>query len=606
MITKMRKYAFMVYHKEYDAFLSTLRDLGVVHVQETKSIADNTGLQELLAERKRLAAVMRFFQRMNEEGKAKDLPAAHAITKEKGQKLLHTVEELQDNRQQLLSVKQSLEKDIDYMSLWGEFSWANFNRLKNAGWEITFFTCPTSKFEPRWVDEYNAVLINFAQSVTYFITIMPVGTEIAIDVERPKMPDRGLAKLHQRYELLKRDIAQIDEQLATYAVEEYQTLDAYDRLLQNEFNLANVKEQTDRHAEDKLMALEGWTTDDKGDELERQLASGGYFFHRETIGEGDKVPILLKNNSYSRLFEPITRMFSLPNYAELDPTPLFAPFFMLFFGLCFGDGGYGLIILLLATIFKKKVSPDFRPFVSLFQYLAGMTIVVGAVTGSFFGIALADVPALESVKSYFLSSDNLMTLSIVIGLVHIIFGKIVSAYKVKIQKGVKHSIAPFAWVFVIVALLLVFGLPMLDIQLPAVVVNVCYGIALAGLLIAFLYNTPGKNVFLNFGTGLWNTYNIASGLLGDTLSYIRLFAIGLTGSILGGVFNSLAVTMTADLPVVARFIAMLLILLVGHSLNFGLCMISSLVHPLRLVFVEYYKNSEFEGGGKEYLPFKKA
>lgn len=135
---------------------------------------------------------------------------------------------------------------------------------------------------------------------------------------------------------------------------------------------------------------------------------------------------------------------------------------------------------------------------------------------------------------------------------------------------------------------------------------VCYGIAILGLVVAYLYNTPGKNVFLNFGTGLWNTYNMASGLLGDTLSYIRLFAIGLTGSILGGVFNTLAVTMTDGMNIMARAICMLLILLVGHSINIALCTISSLVHPLRLIFVEYYKNAEFEGGGKAYEPFRKA
>ena len=96
---------------------------------------------------------------------------------------------------------------------------------------------------------------------------------------------------------------------------------------------------------------------------------------------------------------------------------------------------------------------------------------------------------------------------------------------------------------------------------------------------------------------------MASGLLGDTLSYIRLFAIGLTGAILGGVFNQLAVDMTEGMNIVLRAVCMLLILLVGHAINIGLC---TIVHPLRLIFVEYYKNAEFEGGGKEYRPFKKA
>ena len=212
---------------------------------------------------------------------------------------------------------------------------------------------------------------------------------------------------------------------------------------------------------------------------------------------------------------------------------------------------------------------------------------------------------MAKVKDYFVTSDNLMTFSIVIGLVQIIFGKCVAAYKTKLQKGTKYCIAPFAWVFVIVSLAVALGLPMLDLKLPTAVVNACFGIAGLGLVVAFLYNSPGKNIFLNFGTGLWNTYNMASGLLGDTLSYIRLFAIGLTGSILGGVFNTLAITMTEGMNVVLRVICMLLILLLGHAINIALCTISSLVHPLRLIFVEYYKNAEFEGGGKAYDPFRK-
>ena len=255
---------------------------------------------------------------------------------------------------------------------------------------------------------------------------------------------------------------------------------------------------------------------------------------------------------------------------------------------------------------KRKVGTDFKPYLSLFQFLGLAALIVGTCTGSFFGIALVDVPAFASVKDYFVNSDNLMTFSIIIGLVQIVFGKAVAALKIMSQKGTKYGIAPFAWVFIIIALCCAFGLPMLNVQLSDMVKNVFLGIAAAGLLVAFFYNSPGKNIFLNFGTGLWNTYNMASGLLGDTLSYIRLFAIGLTGAILGGVFNSLAVDMTEGMNVVLRAVCMLLILLVGHAINIGLCTISSLVHPLRLIFVEYYKNAEFEGGGKAYQPFKKA
>lgn len=606
MIVKMSKYAFMVYHREYDAFLTTLRELGVVHVKETNSVLDNAELQALLAERKQVSTAIRYCKNLNSQTKEVTVAPARGLTKAEGLKLVGKLEEMQEKQAQLQAAKVSLEKDIAYMNIWGEFSYANIRRLKKAGFDVTFFSCPTSKYEPKWGEEYNAFLVNNFQSVTYFVTVTKTGTPIDIDAERPKMPDRGLAKLHLAMEQLLDNIKVLNNQLKEYAAEQYNTLVELEKNIQNEFNLSNTLVQTDREAGDKLMLLEGFVPTEEAPAMEVALEKEGYYFQELDIQDGDRVPIKLKNNKFNRLYEPITKMFSLPNYTEFDPTPLFAPFFMLFFGLCFGDGGYGLLVLLACSFFKRKVNPDFKPYLTLFQYLGLAAIIVGTCTGSFFGIALADVPALSKVKDYFVSSDNLMTFSIVIGLVQIIFGKTVAAFKMKAQKGVKYSIAPFAWVFVITALALAFGLPMLNLQLPETVKTVFIGIAVIGLVVAYLYNSPGKNIFLNFGTGLWNTYNMASGLLGDTLSYIRLFAIGLTGAILGGVFNQLAVDMTEGMNIVLRAVCMLLILLVGHAINIGLCTISSLVHPLRLIFVEYYKNAEFEGGGKEYRPFKKA
>ncbi len=606
MIVKMNKYAFMVYHKNDEAFLSTLRDLGVVHIKEINSTIGNERLQKLLSERKRVNYLMRYFKSLQEKETTKSLTPARDLTIDQGLELVRIIEELQDKKAQLTLAKQSTEKDLAYMELWGEFSFNNIEHLKKAGYVITFFTCPTAKYDPKWNELYNAILINNFQSITYFITITKAGTIIDIDAERPKMPTMDYGQLNDTLKQQADEIANIDTELRRRAIEDYQTLDKVDKLLHDDFNFSNALAQTDRQADNKLMLLEGWVPSENASALETQLDKQGYFFQQLEIKEEDKVPIKLRNNKFAKLYEPITKMFSLPNYAEIDPTPLFAPFFMLFFGLCFGDGGYGLLVILVCALLKRKINPDFKPYLSLFQYLGLAALLVGTCTGSFFGIALADVPALSKVKNYFVSSDNLMTFSIIIGLVQIIFGKCVAAYKTKMQKGTKYSIAPFAWVFVIVSMAIALGLPMLNIQLPNLIINICYGIALVGIIVAFLYNTPGKNVFLNIGTGLWNTYNMASGLLGDTLSYIRLFAIGLTGSILGGVFNTLAITMTDGMNIFARIICMLLILLSGHAINIALCTISSLVHPLRLIFVEYYKNSEFEGGGKAYDPFRKA
>ena len=377
-------------------------------------------------------------------------------------------------------------------------------------------------------------------------------------------------------------------------------------MLENRLTFGTVRLQADGLADERLMLLEGFVPKDVAPSFEAALQGRKYYFRQIDFDpETERVPIQLKNNAFTRSFEFITELYSLPNYQEIDQTYLIAPFFMLFFGICFGDGGYGLLLILAGTLLKRKAKADMKPILSLLQCFGLATLIVGTLSGSFFGVNLAEIPALASVKRYFLSSDNIMTLSILIGFVHVLYGKFVAAMKVKVQRGLKYSLAGFAWVFLILALALAVGLPMANIQLPQPVVYALCGVAGVGALVAFFYNSPGKNVFLNFGSGIWATYNTASGLLGDTLSYIRLYAIGLTGSLLGGVFNTMAIDMTAGLPLWVRWLPMLLILLFGHALNIGLSMISSLVHPMRLIYVEYYKNSEFEGGGTAYAPFRK-
>ncbi len=621
MIVKMSKYAFMVYHKEYDAFLEMLRSLGVVHIRETKSEKDDAGLQRLMAERKRLENELRQMRQTQESrlealkdeakaagNKAKiTLPIApeRPVTAEEGAALLDKIDDLRDRIEKAQTAEQATEKDLATMQVWGEFSYADLRRLRDAGHEVSFFSCPAARYDEAWETDFYAVPIATAQSATYFITITPVGTPIEIDAERVRMPEKDLCTLRNTLQTQRLQREELNAQLLTIALDDYRTLEAYDRLLENEYTWDNAKVQTEREADDRLMLLEGWIPAAEEQSLEAALDRGNYYCRKLEITDADDIPVELKNNRFNRLFEPITRLYSLPNAREFDSTPLFAPFFMLFFGICFGDGGYGLLLILAGTLLKRKAKADVKPILSLLQCFGLATLIVGTLSGSFFGVNLAEVPALASVKRYFLSSDNIMTLSILIGFVHVLYGKFVAAMKVKVQRGLKYSLAGFAWVFLILALALAVGLPMANIQLPQPVVYALYGVAGVGALVAFFYNSPGKNVFLNFGSGIWATYNTASGLLGDTLSYIRLYAIGLTGSLLGGVFNTMAIDMTAGLPLWVRWLPMLLILLFGHALNIGLSMISSLVHPMRLIYVEYYKNSEFEGGGTAYAPFRK-
>ena len=162
------------------------------------------------------------------------------------------------------------------------------------------------------------------------------------------------------------------------------------------------------------------------------------------------------------------------------------------------------------------------------------------------------------------------------------------------------ALSTIGWLVLILGGGACYGLSMkgYDITIPMYAVFI-----IAGLLI-FVFNNIRRNVFINVGAGLWDSYNMVTGLLGDTLSYIRLFALGISSAVLGLVFNDLAVNMSGDIPVLKQLI-MLIILVFGHSVNLFMAGLGSFVHPMRLTFVEFYKNAGFEGGGKKYQPFKK-
>lgn len=607
MIVKMSKYAFLVYHKEYEDFLLKLRDLGVVHIQGNNSMQDNAEAQLLLQQRKRIDDALKVLAAINDAQENVTPIEGRRITKEEGFRILDTMDELLQKQHELQTTLSAIEKDLEYFStIWGDFSYSLLDKIKKSGYAVRFYSCPIGEYREEWEEKYNIVLINTVQSVNYFVLIAPGTQPIELPVEQVNLPENDVQTLTVQQEKLSFELAQTTEALQKIAKEEYNSLIEVDKQLQDEFNFSHAITQTSVELENKLMLLEGWVPTKISADMEQVLDKEGYFFRKLNIEENDQVPIKLRNNSFARLYEPICRMFSLPNYREFDPTPFFAPFFMLFFGMCFADAGYGLLMFIVCTVLKGKINPDYKPYLTLFQYLGVSAFVIGSLSGSFFGIELIKVPFLASVKDYFLTTDNLMVISLVVGIVHILFGKTVAALKRTYQRGFKYGIASFAWVFVIASCILAFGLPALDIKLSDTTTNILFAIAGLSLLPALLYNSPGKNIFQNLGSGIWNLYNMASGLLGDTLSYIRLFALGLVGAILGNVFNSLALTMTAEMSLIPKILLMTFILLFGHSLNFGLCTISSLVHPLRLVFVEYFKNSEFEGGGKEYEPFKKA
>ena len=375
--------------------------------------------------------------------------------------------------------------------------------------------------------------------------------------------------------------------------------------IHSQIEFSKVVLNTDSLADNKLMLLEGWAPAQRIEEIKQFLSTQDAYYEIADPTPEDNVPILLNNKGFFRLFEPIMKLYMLPKYNELDLTPFFAPFFMLFFGLCLGDSGYGLFMVLAVTIYRivaKQLSSSMKSILTLVQLLGASTMVCGLLTGTCFGFNLYDIniPFFQSMKETIsLDNQQMFNLSLILGGVQIIFGMILKAVNQTIQFGVKYAIATIGWILILVSTAIAFAAPAV-MPMGGTVHAV---ILIIGALMAYLYNSPGKNIFVNIGLGLWDSYNMATGLLGDILSYVRLFALGLSGGILASVFNSLAVGMSPD-NAVAGPIIMVLIFVIGHAINIFMNVLGAMVHPMRLTFVEFFKNAGYEGGGKEYKPFK--
>lgn len=615
MIEPMVKYSIVLYHNDLVEFLQNLQSVGMLDVsirQSTEDISKSESDYALLKKvesslteihRIKLLSKLKFEDKVLEEDTSEHLIADRAIC------IIDNFQESLEEFAQFQHTKANLLKEESENDVWGEFSLERLKSLEaTAGVEFVFATAEKKYLSGDNLQLYNVEIINIKGSIAFFVFVKKQQDD-KLDfpfniVDRPKTD-----KTHLELAIQKNTdaISKVESKIYELCEEEI-LLKAYKNILLNRVSFSSVLSSVESVAEDKIKIVEGFVPKKDKEAFETFILAEDVVFEEKEFAnlkdeEVDQAPVLLKNNWFSRLFEPITNIFSLPTYRELDLTPMFAPFFMMFFGFCFGDAGYGLLLVVAALVLRFKLKKEHKPMADLVFFFGLATIVFGSLSGSFFGIPLFEVEALKKFKNIFLDMDQLMTLSLVLGAIQILFGMLIKILNISRQQGFKYALSTLGWLVFIVVAIASFGLPQLGIVVSGIILYSLYTLMGLSLLLILFYNTPGKNIFINFGSALWDTYNMVTGLIGDLLSYIRLFALGLTGGILGNVFNTLAVEMSGDIPVLSTIFAFL-ILILGHGLNFALCILGSVVHPLRLTFVEFYKNAGFQGGGKLYSPFR--
>ncbi len=603
MVKKMRKFSFLIYHNDYDMFLQDLRDLGLIHVaQQEKEVEYNDELEGYISQLKKLQESRKILEKTISDDKGET--PTNAADVDLGYKIPQKIQEIQERIATLNQQLQVSSKELENLEPWGNFDTVIVKNLKQAGYNIDFFSTQKSAYNPEWETLYNAILINEANRY-YFVTVTKqdnVAEELGL--ESLKLPDVSYNDLSNLIDSIKTKREKEEQELKALSAD-IPSLDAAIIDVESKISLKNVVLNTNLVADDKLMMMQGWAPAENESKIVSYLQEKEAYYEVADPTPEDDVPIKLNNNKFFKLFEPITKLYMLPKYNELDLTPYFAPFFMLFFGLSLGDIGYGLFLFVGASaakvFMKTSLSDSFKSILSLVQILGVSAFATGFLTGGFFGVQLyeLDIPIAQKLgdRLYF-NNDMMFSLALMLGVVQVIFGMILKMYNRIIQFGFVHGISTLGWIVLLVSVIF-------SVLFPAILPmgGTVHLIVLAISAIAiFFVNSPGKNIFLNFGLGFWDSYNMATGLLGDILSYVRLFALGLSGGILANVFTQLAVGMSPDNAIVGPIVT-ILIFVIGHGINIFMNTLGAIVHPLRLTFVEFFKNSEFTGGGTKYQPF---
>ncbi|HUX22181.1 MAG TPA: V-type ATPase 116kDa subunit family protein [Spirochaetia bacterium] len=647
MIEKMMKVTILFHRSIRDPFLQQLQRLGVLHIENfgvklTEEITSLQGRIDHLSNVRRLLT-----SAAEEDGREEDAspqasetngadsPAGGALTASGSDSIrmkpyagttddfLGTIEELKQTITHLEGEEIRVETDLKSASRWGDFDPQKTKELEAHGFRLRLFSAPKSAI-PKLTQQAHAYEfcalepVLEERGIVFFAVFYP--TELhpfELDAAEETLPIESLEALMARRSELAAQHSACLNRIRDHVIY-LPWLDDTIRTMQNDLSYRLAHESLTNEVDGHALAVTGWVPRKAFQRVNDFLSEQEVVFVFDEPETSDRAPVLLSNNRFARLFEPIMRIFSLPDYRELDTTPFFAPFYTLFFGLCVADMGYGLVLftaILIALIFFRK--SKMRPLFYLGLILSGSVLLSGVFLDDFFGLRLTQVLGSHNFLTHlvlFRGTDDPMLLAIMLGIIQVIFGYFLRLYNEVHSHGPLGALRPTGVIAVLLGIIVLvlhalgpkfaigpFALGAWDALIPAVTI-VGFVLIGGGLLLILLFNSLEKRIYLRPLIGLWELYELASGIPGDILSYLRLFALGLSGGLLAEAIVHISLLVKGSSPL--GYIPMVLVLLFGSLLNLAIGLLSAFVHSLRLTFVEFYKAVGFKGGGVEYSPFK--
>ena len=606
----MTKYSFILMTEEKDGFLEQLQELGVVDISRSEKPVDSDS-SVMFHKAERARKTLEFLEGIDYSKDADAEAIAKATVNVEGDPV-DFIEECRTRLAELHIANANAEKQLNTRRPWGEYDKKAVDGLADLGYIVRYYSVDAKKFDETWGELYPLQVVSNDGKKVWFVTVAPKGEAYSFPINETAAPEGTYTEASAELAEIKAEM--IGCKAGLLNAKDY--IPAIKETCNNdlvELDRYLAKEVGQGAAENLVTVFTGFAPVENDAELVEAFDNMGVLYLKEEAVLEDNPPIKLKNNWFTRQFEVFTEMYGAPVYAEFDPTPIVAPFYLLFFAMCMGDAGYGLILILLGIAVAKKwiniaMLKNIGPIISI---LGAGTFAIGLVLGTAFGIDLSAAEWYPQAMKKIMITGTIagfpaqMILALGIGIFHICLAMTVKAIGYTKRFGFRETVSVWGWLLLIVGGIATAALGMAKLVSPDVIKWIVIVIGVVSALGIYIFNTPGKNPLSNIGSGLWDTYNMVTGILGDVLSYIRLYALGLAGGMLGQAFNILGGIIVGDGISVINFLPFALILLFGHSLNLAMSCLGAFVHPLRLTFVEYFKNAGYEGKGKEYNPLTK-
>ncbi len=595
MIVGMKKVSIIMKSSWMDGALSTLGELGVVHLHPMKALKNCT-LSEL---KKKIRLLERAISTVPDHF-TNTLPASPL--NEEGLQSAERVLLLQEEAKHLKEEIGELKSEYKSVKVWGKFNPEEVKRLRDLGIFVKLYRC--NKRELATITKkFNISIISRDVSSVYFAL---VSTEKVVDIplEEIPLPLYGLdtieGMIREKGELLQGKYSQFDL-LCENVLEMKSSLKIFKERLNYEEAKAGLGRDED------LSYLVGFCPLPSLDDLKKLAEKHAWAILIEEPSFDEPVPTLLKHSQWTRIFQPVMNFIGVtPGYREFDTNGIFLLFFSIFFAMIMGDGGYGVVLLMGTLIIRKWYKQVSEEMLILFYLVSVTTIIWGALTGFWFGVeSLSHLPILNAmiIPSLYSfsreSGETVMHLCIFIGAIQLSIARIYTAIK---QYPSITLLAETGWTALIWGIYLIARYLLLHESLNTIVF-VLVAIWLVLLILFGEQRSDGfvqgcirglKSILINIVTGI--------GSFSDLISYIRLFAVGLATKEIALAFN----TMAGDVGThsVFSFIIVVAILIFGHTINILLGAMSVIVHGIRLNLLEFSKHLSVQWSGIRYRPFK--